>query len=447
MDVGRRSLRLGRGNGRRVSSWLHGPQGAPRKRVVWSIMRGDGWREVHGELVRVARAKGALDAEEARWLVEGKRVRVHEPLGHGSYLQYLEHVFGYGPRLAGERLRVAEALIRLPRLMQALAESALSWSAVREMVRVAVPETEEAWLDAARGRTVREIEEMVSGRKPGDRPGDPPDPGAVRHVLRLELSADALAAFREARRRVELDAGETLDDDAAVRMLAHYVLEGPDDPGRAAYQVAMTVCERCGSGSRDGAGRALTVEAHQIEAACCDAQHIGSTHTGAGAPASQSIPPRVRRLVWRRDHGRCRVPGCRASRFLEVHHITWRSEGGTHDPSGLILLCSGHHARVHEGSLVVGGTAPDGLEFRRVGESPPPIPSRDTSSDEHEVALAALRRLGVAPADARQALAATTAGSGIEARIRQSLVVLARTTYASRLFGRSQDGRSTSHPG
>ena len=31
------------------------------------------WKKVHGELVRLARAKCALDAEEARWLIEGKR--------------------------------------------------------------------------------------------------------------------------------------------------------------------------------------------------------------------------------------------------------------------------------------------------------------------------------------------------------------------------------------
>jgi len=63
-------------------------------------MRRASWKEVHGELTRLARSKGAYDADEARWLLEGKRVRVHDQLGYGSYLSYLEHVFGYGPRLA-----------------------------------------------------------------------------------------------------------------------------------------------------------------------------------------------------------------------------------------------------------------------------------------------------------------------------------------------------------
>ncbi len=333
-------------------------------------MQRDTWKRVHGELTRLARSKGAYDAEEARWLLEGKRVRVHEPLGYSTFLSYLEHVFGYGPRMAGERLRVAEALVGLPAMNDALASGELCWSAVRELTRVAVPATEAEWIAAARGKSMREVEDMVSGRRPGDRPGDPADMGAKRHVLRLEISGDTLAAFREARRRIDLDVGHSLDDDEAMRMLAHYALGGPSDTGRAAYQVAMTICEQCGRGTRDGAGRELAVEQPEIEAACCDAQHIGNTHVdGVPGKATQTIPPRIRRLVYRRAHGRCEVPGCRAARFLEIHHIVPRAKGGTHDPSLLILICSAHHLQVHRGALRVSGTAPDHLEFGRPRET------------------------------------------------------------------------------
>lgn len=45
--------------------------------------------------------------------------------------------------------------------------------------------------------------------------------------------------------------------------------------------------------------------------------------------ATQTIPPRIRRLVWRRDHQRCTVPGCRAVGWLEIHHVVPPSGGGT----------------------------------------------------------------------------------------------------------------------
>src|SRR5688572_24765624 len=109
-------------------------------------MQGISWREVHRALTRLAGAKGAYDAEEAEWLLAGKRVRVHEPLGFGTYLSYLDRVFGYGPRLASERLRVAEAIAELPMLRDALAGGDLSWSAVRELTRVAILSTESEWI-------------------------------------------------------------------------------------------------------------------------------------------------------------------------------------------------------------------------------------------------------------------------------------------------------------
>jgi hypothetical protein len=395
-------------------------------------MRDAMWKKVHAELTRLARAKGAYDVDEARWLIEAQRLRVHEQVGFGTLLEYLERLFGYGPRTASERLRVAEALGRLPAFREALAAGVLAWSAVRELARVAVPATEAEWLAAAKGKTVRQVEEMVSGRKRGDRPTDRPEP-VTRHVLRLEISSDALAAFRDARSRIELEVGHSLDDDAAILMLAQYALRGSDEPGRAPYQVAITVCKDCGRGTRDGSGQVLDIESHRVKAARCDAQEVDLTHGGAdAAPATQTIPPRIRRLVWRRDHGRCQVPGCRAAKFLEVHHLHWRSDGGGHDPSNLAVMCTAHHDLVHRGLLVVEGSAPD-LVFRHADRGLYGQP-RANDTDVADV-VAGLRRMGVPAPDARRAVAeAAAAGAvAIEDLLRQALIVLGRTTYASRM--------------
>jgi HNH endonuclease len=422
------------------------------------------WKEVHGELTRLALSKGVYDAEEARWLLEGKRVRVHEPLGYSTFLSYLEHVFGYGPRLASERIRVAEALTRLPAMFEALAEGELHWSAVRELTRVVVPATEGEWLAKARGKTVRDVEDMVSGRRQGDKPSDPPEPGAKRHYLRLELSGDSLAAFREARRHLELEVGHSLTDDEAIRMLAHHAMSGPRDSGRAAYQIAITVCEQCGRGTRDGAGRVLDIEPHEVEAAWCDAQNIGRiTHVdGAPAKAKQTIPPRIRRLVERRDHGRCRVDGCRSAKHLEAHHIVPRSEGGTHDPSLIALLCDAHHTQVHRGVLTVTGNANERLEFRRadgthVGEparvtapssrvAAGPIASRPVAGQDsanEADAISALRNLDVPAKYAREAVVAAVAAGArdLESMLRHAFVFLGRTIYRPTRAGTSSHAR------
>src|SRR5688572_6505447 len=184
------------------------------------------WEEVDAGFRRLARRKGIDDAEEARLLVDGQRTGVHFHLGFGSYAEYLERVLGYTPREASERLRVADALAHLPRMMQALADGELVWSAVRELTRIVRPRDESEWLERARGKSMREIEKMVAGHKPGDRPDDPIDPTLIRKVLRFEVSAETFALIREARQRIQADTGERLGDDRILAEMARAVLDG-----------------------------------------------------------------------------------------------------------------------------------------------------------------------------------------------------------------------------
>ncbi|HEY3498858.1 MAG TPA: HNH endonuclease signature motif containing protein [Polyangiaceae bacterium] len=195
-------------------------------------------------------------------------------------------MFGYRGKVTQEKLRVAEALEELPRLADELRAGALNFSVVRELTRVATTDTEGEWLQVARGTTVREVEQLVSGRRPGNRPDDAADPRAKRHVLRFEVSGEVLATFREAMGKVRKESSEALDDDAALLLLSRYVLGGARDEGRSTYQVALTVCERCGSAKQHGRGELVDVADEVAAMAACDAQHIGSV---AGAPDGSGL--------------------------------------------------------------------------------------------------------------------------------------------------------------
>ncbi|MDQ7823879.1 MAG: HNH endonuclease signature motif containing protein [Candidatus Eremiobacteraeota bacterium] len=65
-----------------------------------------------------------------------------------------------------------------------------------------------------------------------------------------------------------------------------------------------------------------------------------------------------------RDHYQCQVPGCRCRRNLHAHHIRYRSHGGPTTEGNLTTLCMAHHLRcLHEGHLIIRGTAPHCLTF------------------------------------------------------------------------------------
>ena len=367
---------------------------------------GEEWEEADRQLRRLARARAKIDAEEARWLRVAARTGVHVRYGFATMLEYMERVLGHSPGVAMERLRVADALELLPEIDEALANGRICYSAVREVTRVAKPHTEKAWLAVA-ARPLREVEAAVSGRMPGDLPGDRCDPERVRQKLRFEVPAAVFALYRDARQRLELDAGHSLDEDEVLEAMCRAVLGGPDEVGRANYQIALTVCEECGRTWQDGAGRPIEVPETVRERAECDAQMLGRVDADRPERARQDVAPAVRRLVHRRDHGRCVVPGCRSARYLDTHHIVFRSEGGSDEPDNLVIACDSHHRALHEGRLSMQGTASELHVLRADGQpyrSTEPLAGPDVQADAGMLSLVidALRKMGFSAAEAKE---------------------------------------------
>ncbi len=331
----------------------------------------DEWQDVDRELRSIARRQSGLDAELMRALREAERVRLWRHLGCISMMEYLERVFGYSPRVAQERLRTAHKLEQLPALAAALGEFELPFSAVRELSRIATPTTERAWRDAARGTSLREIEEMVSGRAEGDLPTSRKKPELETSRLSYERVVPATRAReRQLRQLLDAERGERLDDGAfiaAVFELALGALTGAAAQGvadHAKYQIVVYHCKSCGAGTQVGAGVQFDLDEAALERAQCDAERVSGEAPG---PVTQDIPKKVRRFVDLRDGKRCRIPGCRASACLELHHIEHLEDGGTHDPENIVSTCDGHHAAHHRGVLWISGTSSN-LIVRRADE-------------------------------------------------------------------------------
>ncbi len=433
------------------------------------------WVVVDRALRTIARRRAGLDAEEARWLREAVALRIWEFLGMVSALDYVERVLGYAPKTAQERLRVSRALGALPGMTQALASGALGFSAVRELTRVATPGTEGAWIAAAQGKNLREIEELVADHHPGDTPDDPKDPAARTYVVRFELTAETFALLRQARQVLDDEHGTSLSEDELIAQLCAAVLdEAPASEcartsecwectgegsgcasegsgrvdarsgrmsegsgrvrgrsGRAKFQVAVTVCERCGQGWQHGAGAKIAIGPAAVERALCDAQHLGSIDGEAPERAYQDISPSVARFVWHRDGGRCRVPGCRSARGIEIHHLVHRADGGSHDASNLVLACTACHHSHHAGTLLITGRA-DRLDVRRPGDArvaatgahvdaPDPQKRRELVADAKAALMQMGWKSGVAHAAVTAAAAAMADGATLEVLIVEAL--------------------------
>ena len=98
----------------------------------------------------------------ADYLLDLAERELFRQLGYSSLMHYGTHALGLSSRDVWDRLRVARALRELPGTAAALGRGQLSWSKVREIIRVATSATERGWIERARRLSCRELEAAVA---------------------------------------------------------------------------------------------------------------------------------------------------------------------------------------------------------------------------------------------------------------------------------------------
>jgi Domain of unknown function (DUF222) len=271
----------------------------------------------------------SAEAATARLLDLIREFDAREGWGNGfkSCAHWLSWRVGYAPGAAREHVRVARALGSLPLLSKALARGELSYAKVRELTRVATPETEERLLAVGRVGTAEHVERIVRGWRRMDRKAEAEqarrqhtwralhvyqdEDGTVRVHGRLApevgaLLLKALEAAREClhqRRREQMpyaDSPTTEQQQAdALALLAETALHQGIDPGTPGerYQVIVHVdaavladAEQPGQSVLEGGMR---VPAGTSQRLACDASRWSCATTPTGV-RSRSASGRVR---------------------------------------------------------------------------------------------------------------------------------------------------------
>jgi hypothetical protein len=155
---------------------------------------------------------------------------------------------------------------------------------------------------------------------------------------------------------------ETQDAHALVALAATALAEDAD-ADRATVVVHVGVADLVngtGSGTLELGG---SVPAAVVAKLACDgrleAVLAGEAGTVGIGRASQIVPGWLRRQLKHRD-GTCRFPGCSRRRHLHPHHIEHWVHGGPSDLTNLAMLCTAHHALMHEGGWHVEGNPEPG---------------------------------------------------------------------------------------
>jgi len=326
--------------------------------------------------------------------------------GSLSCAHWLHWRIGIDLGAAREKVRVARALPRLPRVSAEMQRGRLSYAKVRALTRVATPDNEQALVDFALSGTAAHVERFVRGWRRVDAVSERATDEA-RHLARgvstwvdddgmvvirgrltpelgalvqraLEAAADALfrdsaSAAKGGGMAEEVNPAQRRAD--ALGLIAETALSASLDAGTAGdrYQVVVHVsAETPNAGGQDAAIEvdhgAQHVSAETSRRLACDASVVRIDHDATGGVLdvgrkTRTIPPSIRRALAARDTS-CRFPGC-TSRRCDAHHIEHWADGGVTCVDNLLLLCRRHHRAVHEGGFQVVRHADGRVSFQR----------------------------------------------------------------------------------
>ena len=400
---------------------------------------------------QITELAGHLNAAHHRWLVliaEFDRRQGWSDGATQSCAHWLNWQCGLDLGAAREKVRVAHALEKLPRISAAMERGTLSYSKVRALSRVANEATEEYFLDIALHGTANHVEKLVRGYRRAKEAEELSrearqqacrslryyynEDGSLelRGCLPAEMGALVIQALDAALRESTQTDGRSgaghsggrrkqqLDQTSAT---IHVSAEASDGPSMSARR-ADALSQIAESFLKHGSALLTGGERHQIvvhvdaqtlresvagqcefengpslaaETArrlACDASVVSIVENEHGEPLdvgrkSRTIPPAIRRALNARDRG-CRFPGCSNTRFVDAHHVHHWAQGGETKLSNLALLCRFHHRQVHEGRVVIQTLDDGALRFLK-----PNGESFDSVAPDHTRALLGWRQL------------------------------------------------------
>jgi hypothetical protein len=316
--------------------------------------------ELLAKVKRLAEGERHATAQLIASLAELDARRLYLGEGCSSLFTYCTQVLHLSEHAAYGRIEAARATRRFPTILDRLADGSITLTVIGLLAPHLTPENHGQLLDAAKHRSKRDVELLVTSLHP-----QPDVPSSVR---KLPSAVRAVLAPPPTR------SGRTLSDSvsAPASLLAPVPFAEPTNrptvvaplaPER--YKVQVTV----GAETVDKLRRVQDLLRHVVpdgdaavildRALTMLLEHLERTKLAATATprlsrplasGSRHIPAAVRRAVWARDEGRCAFVGtrgrCTERGFLEFHHIVPYAAGGETTVDTIALRCKAHN--LHE---------------------------------------------------------------------------------------------------
>lgn len=283
------------------------------------------YEALHAKALDLCRRYKQLEGEIILALQEIDRSKAYRHYLMPSLFQYCVQMLGLSESVAYAFILVARKSLEVPELGVAISDGSLTVAKASRFVPKLNRRNAKEMIQFARTHSTREIEQHLT-----------PD-----QMVSLKIKRSTMAKLKRAQAVVPGNRGL---DEVLNRALTEF-LEKADPVERAKRHETEKA-------KATGGVKAMRVKELRTfgVAKGIHAMRMGSSRLSAATKHAVNL----------RDKGRCTfiLPGgkrCANERWLEIHHIRPRSEGGSDEISNLTTLCSEHHDLVHQLSLPLEG--------------------------------------------------------------------------------------------
>lgn len=248
-------------------------------------------------------------------LVEIDKRWLHLEEGHTSLYSFCTRRLKLSEHAAYGRITAARVVRRFPRVLGMLERKEITLTTVVLLAPILKDDNANALLAEARGKTRREIEELVVRINP-------------RPLVRPSIVPLAPGQYR-----LQCTIGQQAHDDLrfAQDMLRHVSPDG---------DIGLLI------------ERALSLQARELRRAKLK-ETLKPRHPSLREHNTRYVPPSVQREVLKRDGAQCAFIGtlgrCESRTFLEFHHVKPFADGGEATAENIELRCRAHNQ--HESRL------------------------------------------------------------------------------------------------
>jgi hypothetical protein len=271
-------------------------------------------KDIHENAIKKSKNFKRAEFELIESLEEVERERVCLSLEYSSLCDYAVRFLDLSAEVAMTLIRVMRKGREVPALREAIQKNNLSISSARKIVPILNSTNQDFWIAEAKVSTARQLEQTLASHFPE----------------------------RLKRETVKTVSEEYVSITIRVKKEDFSEIKKTQDLLSKKHKRSVSMEETLVSAAKEWVHKNDPVA--KAKRAKSDVTLRPST--------SEKLPASALHKVNLRDEGRCQfrdVQGkaCDNTRFTEIHHRVPRSKGGTHEPTNLTTLCSGHHKAVH----------------------------------------------------------------------------------------------------